>query len=195
MPTYAALLRGVSPMNLKMTDLKLSLEAAGFTGVETVRSSGNAVFSAPRAAPVASIERAVEAALQKRLGRTFLTIVRPQETLRGMLAADPFRGFRLAPGSKRIITFLRTRPRTRLDLPIELEGARILRQQDKEVFSAYEPSSGGAQFMVLIEKTFGQAVTTRTWETVDQIANKVATKVATKPASASGDPMASRRKK
>jgi len=53
---YAAFLRGVSPMNLKMPALKACLEAAGLTDVRTLLSSGNAVFSARRtstAAPVA----------------------------------------------------------------------------------------------------------------------------------------------
>ena len=44
MPRYAAFLRGVGPMNLRMPDLKRSLESAGFTEVKTLLSSGNAVF-------------------------------------------------------------------------------------------------------------------------------------------------------
>ena len=46
MPRYAAFLRGVSPMNAKMPDLKAAFEAAGFTDVKTLLSSGNLVFTA-----------------------------------------------------------------------------------------------------------------------------------------------------
>ena len=46
MPRFVAFLRGVSPMNLKMTDLKQCLEAAGFTEVKTILSSGNVAFNA-----------------------------------------------------------------------------------------------------------------------------------------------------
>ena len=46
MRCYAAFLRGVSPMNVKMPDLKLAFEAAGFEDVRTVLSSGNVVFGA-----------------------------------------------------------------------------------------------------------------------------------------------------
>lgn len=46
MARYAAILRGVSPMNAKMPELKGSFEAAGVEDVKTVLSSGNVVFSA-----------------------------------------------------------------------------------------------------------------------------------------------------
>ena len=45
MPRYAAFLRGVSPMNARMADLKACFERLGFTDVKTVLSSGNVVFS------------------------------------------------------------------------------------------------------------------------------------------------------
>ncbi len=168
MPAYAAFLRGVSPMNAKMPGLKAAFETAGFSGVSTVRSSGNVLFSA-RAASEARLERKAEANMEEVLGRSFLTIVRPVEGLRAMLAADPFRGFRLPPGSKRTITFLRHEPTARLDLPVEVDGARILRLADRTVFTAYVPSARGAVFMGLIESTFGQEVTTRTWDTVEKM--------------------------
>lgn len=169
MKRYAAFLRGVTPMNAKMPELKKAFEAAGFADVRTVLSSGNVVFSAP-AAPEAALERKAEAAMRKRLRAGFTTIVRPMEALRRMLASDPYEEFRLRPGSKRIVTFLRGRPPARLELPIELDGARILRMRGGVVFSAYVPSPRGPVFMALIEKTFGKEVTTRTWDTVTKVA-------------------------
>lgn len=44
MTRYAALLRGVSPQNLKMSDFAACLTSARLTKVKTVISSGNAVF-------------------------------------------------------------------------------------------------------------------------------------------------------
>jgi uncharacterized protein (DUF1697 family) len=155
-------------MNAKMADLKRSFEAAGFTSVKTVLSSGNVVFDAPAASP-ASLERRAEAAMARHLGRSFMTIVRPIEALRSLLAADPFAAYGLVPGSKRVVTFLRTRSEQALDLPIEQDGARILCLRDAEVCSAYVPSPRGPVFMTLLEKTFGGAVTTRTWETVTKV--------------------------
>src|SRR5207249_3491530 len=121
MPRYAAFLRGVMPVNAKMSDLKKAFEAAGFTDVKTILGSGNVVFSA-RAASEASLERRAEAAMTERLGRTFLTIIRPIEALRDLLASDPYRAFRLPPGAKRVVTFLRRRPTSTRDYAASLDA-------------------------------------------------------------------------
>ena len=169
MPCYAAFLRGVSPMNAKMPDLKKCFERAGFSDVKPLLSSGNVLFSA-RAAPLPSLERKAEAAMSEGLGKAFLTIVRPVEALREILRRDPYRSFRVAPGAKRVVTFLRERAGSRIALPIELDGERILCREGGEVFSAYVPGPRGPVFMRLIEKTFGETVTTRTWDTIRKVA-------------------------
>src|SRR5947209_18539648 len=103
--------------------------------------------------------------MAERLGRTFLTIIRPIEALRDLLASDPYRAFRLAPGAKRVVTFLRRRPTSRLALPVEFEGARILAVKGAEAFSAYVRHPKSPILMTLIEKTLGKARTTRTCAT------------------------------
>src|SRR4030095_10262185 len=106
MRRYAAFVRGMSPMNCKMPELKRAFEEAGFGEVRTVLSSGNVVFTAREASDTA-LERKAESAMQKRLGRTFLTIVRSLEELQALLTADPFARYRIPAASKRIVTFLR----------------------------------------------------------------------------------------
>jgi uncharacterized protein (DUF1697 family) len=165
MPRYVAFLRGISPMNAKMPELKRSFEAAGFTDVKTVLSSGNVVFSA-RAAAASALERKAEKAMQQELGHTFLTIVRPASALQEMLEADPYAAHRLPAKAKRVVTFLRGTHKAKLSLPLETDGARIVAMDGHEVFTAYVPSPRGAVFMRLIEKTFGADVTTRTWDTI-----------------------------
>ncbi|HEY6158588.1 MAG TPA: DUF1697 domain-containing protein [Gemmatimonadales bacterium] len=169
MPRYAALLRGVMPTNAKMPDLKNAFQSAGFTDVRTVLSSGNVAFTA-RAASEATLERRAEAAMARRLGQAFLCLVRSMDALRDLLAADPYRAFRVDPGAKRIVTFLRAKPPSPPELPIERDGARILVMKGREVFGAYLPTPKGPVFMTLIEKTFGKDVTTRTWDTVAKLA-------------------------
>jgi uncharacterized protein (DUF1697 family) len=156
-------------MNAKMSELTSAFEAAGFTDVKTVLSSGNVVFSATRASE-SSLQRKAQAAMMKRLGHDFLTIVRPIDALRELLASDPYSAFRLAPEAKRIVTFLLNKPTSKLPLPIELRTARILALKDREILSAYLPDPKGPVFMALIEKTFGKEVTTRTWDTVAKVA-------------------------
>lgn len=169
MTPYVALLRGVSPLNAKMPELKKAFELAGFKEVRTVLASGNVLFSA-RPASLAALERRAEAAQQKRLGRSFVTIVRPVEALRELLGSDPYRAFPLKPASKRVVTFFRSRPTATVDLPIERDGARILALKGTELYSAYVAGPQGPVFMSLIEGTFGKELTTRTWETVEKLA-------------------------
>jgi uncharacterized protein (DUF1697 family) len=169
MQRYAAFLRGVSPMNVKMPELKQCFETAGFSDVRTLLSSGNVVFST-RGTSERALERKIEAAIERDLGQPFLTFVRSIDALQAILGSDPYKSFRLAPGSKRVVTFLRTEIKSAPKLPIKLDGARILCVRRTEVFSAYIPGPRGPVFMSLIEKTFGKNVTTRTWDTVSKAA-------------------------
>jgi uncharacterized protein (DUF1697 family) len=169
MPRYAAFLRAVSPTNANMPDLKRAFEAAGFKNVRTVLATGNVVFDASRASD-ASLERKAEAAMSKVLGRTFFTIVRPVDALQQLLAADPYGAFQLASDAKRVVTFSRGAFRPAAQFPIERDGARILSVAGREAFTVYVSTPKGPVFMMLIEKTFGTEVTTRTWETVRKVA-------------------------
>lgn len=151
-----------------MSELCSSFEAAGFSDVKSVLGSGNLVFAAS-ARSLPAIERQAEAGMKKVLGKSFLTIVRPIAELEELLERDPFKAFRLQPGSKRVVSFLRSAPRPAPKLPIEKDGARILSLEHAAVFSAYVPSPRGPVFMTLIEKAFGQEVTTRTWDSVRKV--------------------------
>ena len=149
MPRYLAFLRGVSPMNARMPELKRCFEAAGFTGVRTVLSSGNVAFDA-RAASEAALERRIETAMAEHLDRRFHTIARAADTLRELIEADPYADFVLPANAKRVVTFLRVPHAANLPLPIEFDGARILAVHGREIFSAYVPSPRGPVFMTLI---------------------------------------------
>src|SRR5262249_51659862 len=108
-----------------MSELKKCLEAAGLQDVKTVLASGNVVFDT-RWTPRTALERKLEAAMEKHLGKVFATTVRSIDELQAIVAADPFKDFRLAASAKRVVTLLRAKPATRVKLPIELDGARIL---------------------------------------------------------------------
>jgi uncharacterized protein (DUF1697 family) len=162
-------------MNLQMAALKACLEQAGFADVKTFLSSGNATFAA-NAGSEAALEKKIEAALEKAVGRTFMTLVRSIDALQALLASDPFRGFTVKgpAGAKRVVTFLREAPARTPKLPIEYDGARILRVVDREVFSDYVVGPRGPVFMTLLQKTFGEGITTRTWDTVRKVAESPA---------------------
>jgi uncharacterized protein (DUF1697 family) len=129
-------------MNLKMADFKRCLETAGYNKVKTVLSSGNAAFdSSSKSAAV--IERQIEAAFTKQLGRSFYTIVRSVEELRNLIESDPYSQFDLPINAKRVVTFARKLPGLKSSLPIERDGAQILAVSDREAFSAYVPARKG----------------------------------------------------
>jgi uncharacterized protein (DUF1697 family) len=166
---YVAFLRGVSPMNAKMPELKRAFELAGFQDVKTLLSSGNVVFNA-RPATDEALARKAEGAMKKHLGSAFVAFVRSVESLQAVLKRDPFAGCRSKPGAKRVVTFLKERPTGKLTLPIELDGARIVSVKEREVFSDYVVNDRGPVFMTLLQKTFGKDITTRTWQTVEKAA-------------------------
>ena len=168
MPKYAALLRGVMPMNCKMADLRKALESAGFTDVKTVIASGNAVFSARKASEKAIAKKA-EAAMQKVMGRSFMTIVRSIDDLQSLLDRDYFAGEKLPPNAKRNVTFLFEPLATKPKLPVEMRGGRICALEGDVAYLYYIPGLADPSFMTAIEKTFGKNVTTRTWDTVGRI--------------------------
>lgn len=165
MERYVAFLRGVSPMNCKMPELKRCFEAAGFGDVRTLLSSGNVAFSArPEIVPV--LEKTAEAAMEKHIGKVFQTIVRPSSFLQLLVERAPFSEFDLPANAKPVVTFLREPCEETITLPIVQAQASILKLERTEVFSAYVPNEKGPVFMALLEKTFGKAMTTRTLETV-----------------------------
>jgi uncharacterized protein (DUF1697 family) len=158
-------------MNAKMSELKRCFEVAGFSEVKTVLSSGNVVFSA-RGASVVALEQRAEKVMLAELGRSFGTIVRPVDHLRALIESDPFAEFDLSPKAKRIVTFLRRPVQSPTSLPIERDGAKILKLVDAELFTAYVPSDKGGAFMRVIERAFGADLTTRTLDTVKKCARE-----------------------
>ena len=165
MPRYVAFLRGVSPQNAKMPELKRCFEGAGFSDVRTLLSSGNVAFTS-RTSSTEALERRAEKAIETELGRSFGTIVRPTQYLQDLVVSDPFTKYKLPPTAKCVVTFLRRPPEVSIKLPIERDGASILSLVATEVLSAYEPSTNGPVFMSLLERAFGKDITTRTLETV-----------------------------
>jgi uncharacterized protein (DUF1697 family) len=156
-------------MNAKMPALKACFEAAGFSDVRTLLSSGNVVFNA-RSSPLATLERRAERAMQSELGHSFTTFIRSAEYLQNLIESEPFAEYKLPASVKKVITFLRSPAELKLELPVERDGASILKVTGSEVLCAYVPGPKGPVFMSLLERTFSKSITTRTLETVRKCA-------------------------
>jgi uncharacterized protein (DUF1697 family) len=169
MPRFVAFLRGVMPTNAKMPELRAAFESAGFIDVKTILGSGNVVFDTPLQSEP-EIERRAEQAMEKTLGRSFYTIVRPVLYLRSLIASDPYAANGIPFEAKRVISFTRENQSPKLPLPLAEHDASVFLTSGREVFTAYIPTAKGPVFMALIERAFGTNVTTRTLETVAKCA-------------------------
>lgn len=72
-----------------MAQLRASLESMGFTDVQTVLNSGNAVFKGPPQQPQA-IALSIHGVLRQQLGLDVLLVVLRADDLTAILAGNPF---------------------------------------------------------------------------------------------------------
>ncbi len=165
---YVALLRGVSPLNAKMPALKAAFEAAGLQKVRTVLSSGNVVFSS-NAQSAKALESLAEGAMKQHLARGFSTIVRSVAELRLLVQNDPFEKFSVEPGAKRVVSFCRKTLTSSLKFPHHQDGVTLHSLIGRELYCSYVPHPKGPIFMQMIDRQFGDTVTTRTWDTVGKV--------------------------
>ena len=90
MTTYVALLRGVNVGGriIKMADLKLCFEKAGFQNVRTVLQTGNVIFESER--DVDDLRPKIEKLLEDTYKYPAKAQVLPVDALREIIAANPF---------------------------------------------------------------------------------------------------------
>jgi uncharacterized protein (DUF1697 family) len=92
MPRFVALLRGINvgkANRVPMAQLRTLLDGCGYTKVETLLNSGNAVFQA-RSGRAASHARIIGAALADQLGLEVPVIVKSVAEFAAIIAANPF---------------------------------------------------------------------------------------------------------
>src|SRR4051812_17603637 len=109
---YAALLRGIMPMNPNTKNEKLRgvFEELGFTDVETIISSGNVIFKS-KEKNTTKLENKIEKALSAKLGFTSPVIVRSHDELKKLIKKDPFKGKEHGQKTYLVVTFLKKAPR------------------------------------------------------------------------------------
>ncbi|MBV8502711.1 MAG: DUF1697 domain-containing protein [Paucibacter sp.] len=169
MPRYVAFLRGVSPLNCKMPELKRCFEGVGFSNVKTLLSSGNVVFDTVLQTD-AQVELLAEQGMEQGLDRVFRTIARSVTSLEALLATDPYTEHGIPVEAKRVVSFLREVREPKVVLPLAADNASVFCLRGREAYTAYLPSEKGPVFMKLIEDAFGTEVTTRTWDTIRKCA-------------------------
>lgn len=155
-------------------------EGLGFTGVQTVLSSGNIVFESPSSNTNALTER-IEKAMPQKLGYSRSVIVRSQMELQNLVDLDPFKGIEQNhnKGTYLLVTFFRDTPDMPFDLPYTPQNKpyTLLGKIDDAIYGSIDLSSvpGGKtpDYMSWLEKQFGADITSRTPKTIRLILSKM----------------------
>lgn len=177
MTKFAALLRGIAPMNPNMRNEKLRgvCESLGLKQVQTVISSGNVVFETESADP-AELEATLEAAWLSELGFDSTTIVRSHRQLQDLTELNPFGSLKHGKQTYLLATFSKAPLAIEFDLPYQPPEAEfsIVAATDREVFTVSDATSAATPgVMAWLEGHIGKEITSRTWLTVARILNKM----------------------
>ncbi len=178
MKTHIALLRGINVGGNKkvpMADLKKMLEKMGYENIRTLLNSGNAIFEAPNEKPEL-IEKKIYGQMEKTFGFTCDVIVRPADEIQKIIKADPFKDIKVTPDTRLYVTFLTDKPKSKLKIPYVSpeKDFTILKVTDGEIISVLTlGKKGTADAMGILEKEYGNNITTRNWNTVLKLATKV----------------------
>jgi uncharacterized protein (DUF1697 family) len=170
MTRYAAFLRGVNlgKRTVKSAELRAALEDLGFSDVQTLISSGNALFEA-RASR--TLKQKIEAGLSEHFGFPIKVVLRSIDELRAMVAADPFGGEVEHEGQKlHVMLFDEPLPAGQAMNGVAGDFS-VPRMAEREIFIiAYRKPNGTylADSLLKWDKalTKGALVTSRNWNTI-----------------------------
>lgn len=176
------MLRGIGPGNPNMTSaaFRSFFEGLGFTGVQTVLSSGNIIFESP-SSDTDTLTKLIEKALPQKLGYSRSVIIRSQKELQNLIDQDPYKGIEQNhnKGTYLLVTFFRHAPNIPFSLPCTPENKpyTLLGKIDDAVYGSIDLSSvPGAKtpdYMSWLEKQFGKEITSRTPKTIRLVLSKM----------------------
>lgn len=172
MTRYALLLRGVNvgtKNSLPMAELRSMLTQVGCSDVQTYVQSGNAVFATKLG--VGALTKAIEAALERYMGRPIATTLRTLEQMQAIVEANPFT--QVATHSKYLcVTFLANAP-TKAELaPLHVQDWKpeLFQVAGKEIYTWHPNGQAKSPLAAALGKLRVRgAVTTRNWNTVEKL--------------------------
>ena len=170
---YVALPRGINVTGsnmIKMSELKAAFEALGFRNVVTYINSGNVAFDSKKTAE-ATLVKKIAPVLEKLADKPISVMVRSQNDIKKILAADPFAGKYEKPQQMHVLF---------MDGPMSTEKVKLLEEQrtDREKFIVKGNEiyalllDGVAESMLgrgFIERKLNTTYTGRNWRTVEKL--------------------------
>ncbi|HEY2796895.1 MAG TPA: DUF1697 domain-containing protein [Thermoanaerobaculia bacterium] len=176
MPRHIAFLRAINVGGhvVKMDELRRLFERLGHSEVETFIASGNVIFaSASRSA--GTLERAIEAHLEKTLGYAVATFIRSPEQLS---AIGGYRAFPDEPAGTSVhLGFLSGKPASAAIRALESlrTGTDDFRVRDREVYWRIHGGFSDSKLSgAKLERLLGVRATFRNRNTVTKLAAKYA---------------------
>lgn len=146
MPRHIALLRAINvggTGKLPMAELRALCEALGFTNVRTYIQSGNVVFDSRLSA--ARAKRALEDALEQRLGKRHAALLRTADELAAIEARNPFPD----ADPKRVLVVFVDEPPPRAALTgVKIPGREQLHLDGRELFIHFPDGMGTSKLKV-----------------------------------------------
>ena len=173
---FVAFLRAINVggRNVKMEQLRRIFESIGLTNVETVIASGNVVFDA-KAKSAKTIEKKLQAHLEKSLGYTVATYVKSMEEVMEIANHKPFK--KTPKNGTLFIAFASDSPSKEAQeklLSLESKTDKFY-FRDREIYWLCLTRFSDSKFSgPSLEKTLGVAVTVRGSGTIARIAAKCA---------------------
>lgn len=146
MPTHIALLRAINvggTGKLPMTELRALCEGLGFANVRTYIQSGNVVFESKLSPSRA--KSALEDALEARLGKRHLALLRSIEEMAAVEARNPFPE---ADPKQLLVVFVDAPPPRDAIARVKVPGRERLHLDGRELFIHFPDGMGKSKLKV-----------------------------------------------
>jgi len=177
MTKYAAMIRGIGPMNPNMRGEKLAeaFESCGFSNIRPFLGSGNVLLESG-ITDTDKLETMAEAALPRLLGFEREVFIRSTEDLQKIVDANPFGDLKHENSGKTYltVTFFKTPPKDLPKLPYKPDGKAFELIANVNGLCCVTDLTAGKtpDLMAWLERQYGKRLTTRTWSTVTRMLAK-----------------------
>jgi uncharacterized protein (DUF1697 family) len=170
--THVALIRGINVGRAKrvaMADLRALVEELGYGDVRTLLNSGNAVFTAPRAAPGPAAAR-IEKGMAAKLGVPARVIVLTAADLADVAAKNPLLARATNPSRMFVAILAAPGDRTKLKL-LEKQSwdPEALAVGSRAAYLWCPPGVTASALVPAVGRALADAVTIRNWATLTKL--------------------------
>lgn len=166
---FVAFLRGINvggKNSVGMPELRAAFEKVGCTNVVTVLATGNVIFDSSQSS---ELKEKLEEQLKASFGRNLPIILRTAPEIQHIVVQDPFANIALNDQTRLYVTFMAS---SGIKLPRNsANDFEVIKESPGEIYGVVQlsPNHNSTDYMKYLERHYGQAITTRSWNTVVKI--------------------------